>query len=135
MPEAGKGAALRDFGESDYKRNCQPQLGRDGLCLGRLRDPAGWPPLPCPRHRLGAQAGGPRRTGQVAPSARAAAGRTPRNRRDWLRPGTVATASTSKDPSHHRSPPENRRRGKDRCRGDDRRSASACSGEPELVRS
>lgn len=135
MPVAGKGAAIRDFGESDYKRNCQPRLARDRRCLIRLGDPAGWQPLPCPRHRLVTQAGGPRRTGQVAPSARAA-GRTPRNRRDCLRPRTVTTARTSKYLSHHRRlPPENRKRGKDRCRGDGRRSVSACSGEPELARS
>lgn len=134
MPVAGKGAAIRDFGESDYKRNCQPWLARDRRCLIRLGDPAGLQPLPCPRHRLGTQAGGPRRTGQVAPSAQAA-GRTPRNRRDWLRPGTVATARTSKDPSHHRRLSENRKRGKDRCRGDVHCSVSACSGEPELGRS
>lgn len=62
MPVAGKGAAIRDLGESDYKRNCQPQLTTGQRCLRRLRDPADWQPLSCPRHGLGAQAGGPPRT-------------------------------------------------------------------------
>lgn len=54
---------------------------------------AGWRPLPFRRHRLGAQARGPREVGEVAPGAEAV-GLSPRGQRDWLCLGIVAAPHT-----------------------------------------
>ncbi|KAK2107386.1 hypothetical protein P7K49_016900 [Saguinus oedipus] len=93
VPVGVKGAGTSDLGGDQLQKKLSlgaVRPGRKQCCQARLQGTAGWR-LPCPQQRGTGQ--GPREVGEVAPGAEAAE-LSPRRRRDWLLPGTVATTST-----------------------------------------